>query len=540
MSQAVAVMLFTAITLGAWLLVAQTWRLGRRPGAGVFVAMGLALALLASVALVQAVATGTAATEALVRAQLALRSLTPAIWVAALLRWAAPPFVGRPWVTIGALVAPAFAFAVAAFVTPIGGPMLTAVARSTETPWTVIVVPGPWAQWASFPYGMLLMALALVVIAATPLRGRGIGRPAQTGWLVATLVALLASVLNMIGLSPTPGYTSTTFALGVMVAVLHATLASTPAFARREVAFRAAFDSMHEPALVVSADGGVLEANPAAKRLLGEGTTLQGANLMSVAPQLEIARRRSGRGAPREGLAGALAGFEASVATARAGIGTGPATVLVLHDRRAEQAHAAQLLERSQRDPLTGAVNRLGFDSAFARALAGAHGRPVALAYIDLDGFKTVNDTLGHAAGDEVLVEVAKRLSAVVRDGDVVARLGGDEFALVLLDVTPGVLADVADRAAAAVRTPIATHAGEVHVGASVGLATSPRDGTTLDEVLHAADGRMYRQKRSRVGRGAQTASVAAPAAAARGPDAGPIDDDGEPRRARRVPGGPA
>ncbi len=503
MTQAVAVMLFTAISLGAWALVAQTWRLGRRPGAGVFVAMGLALALLATVALIQAVVAGTAPTEALVRAQMALRSLTPAIWLAALLRWAAPPFVRRPGWTIAALVAPAAFFAIAALATPIGGPMLTSVARSLETPWTVQVVPGPWADWGVFPYGIGQLALAVAVIVATPLRGRGIGRAARTGWLVATVLALLASVLNVVGLSPTPGYTSTTFALGVMVAVLHATLATTPAFARREVAFRAAFDSMHEPALVVGADGGVLEANPAAERLLGDGGTLQGASLMGVAPQLEIARRRSGTGTPREELAGDLAGFEASVATARAGIGVGPATVLVLHDRRAEQAHAAQLLERSQRDPLTGAVNRLGFAAAFARALAAARGRPVALAYIDLDGFKEVNDRLGHAAGDEVLVEVAHRLSAVVRDGDVVARLGGDEYALVLVDVTPEVLANVAGRAADAVRRPIATRAGEVRVDASVGLATAPHDGTTLDQVLHAADARMYRQKHARPERGA-------------------------------------
>lgn len=503
-------MLFTAIALGAWSLVAQVWRLGRRPGTGVFVAVGLALSLLATVALVQAVVTGAGATEALVRAQLALRSLTPAIWVAALLRWAAPPFVRRPWVAIGALVAPAVAFAVAAVATPTGGPMLTSVARSQATPWTVDVVPGPWTYAASLPYGIVLMVLAVAIIAATPLRGRGIGRAARTGWLVATLLALGASLLNVLGLSPTPSFTSTSFALGVMVVVLHATLATTPAFARREVAFRVAFDSMHEPALVVGSDGAVLEANPAAVRLLGDGAgTLQGENLTALAPQLEIARRQTGAGVERAGLAGDLAGFEASIATARTGIGAGPATVLVLHDRRAERAHAAQLLERTQRDPLTGAVNRLGFDAAFVRALGDAQGRPVALAYVDLDGFKAVNDTLGHAAGDQVLVEVAKRLRAVVRDGDVVARLGGDEYALVLLDVTPSALADVAARATTAIRAPIATHAGEVRVDASVGLASAPRDGTTLDQVLHAADARMYRQKHARPGRGARAAEGA-------------------------------
>jgi diguanylate cyclase (GGDEF)-like protein len=509
MGQAVAVMVFTTIALGAWALVAQAARLGRRPGAGVFVAMGMALALLATVALVQAVVADPVATDVLVRVQLALRALTPAIWLAALLRWAAPPFVRWPLATIVALVAPSAAFAVAALATPIGGPMLATVERSVATPWVVDIVLGPWVLAASLPYGLAQLALAAAVIVATPLGGRGIGRPARTGWLAATLLALLASLMSVLGVSPTPGFTGTTFALGVMVAVLHATLATSPAFARREVAFRAAFDSMHEPALVVGADGGVLEANPAALRLLGDGSGMQGANLLAIAPQLEILRRRSGAATPRAQLAGNLAGFEASVAIARTGIGMGPATVLVLHDRRAEQAHAAQLLERSRRDPLTGAVNRLGFEAAFAHAVAGAHGRPVALAYVDLDGFKVVNDTLGHAAGDEVLVEVARRLRAIVRDGDVVARLGGDEFAMVLVDVTPQVLADVAERAAVAIRAPIATATGAVEVGASLGLATAPRDGTTLDEVLAAADGRMYRQKHERPERGARTAPSA-------------------------------
>jgi diguanylate cyclase (GGDEF)-like protein len=397
-----------------------------------------------------------------------------------------------------ALVAPSAAFAVAALVTPLGGPMLLSVERSVAAPWLVDVVPGAWSLRASFPYAIVQLALALAVIVATPNQGRGIGRSARAGWLVATLVVLAASVLSVLGLSPAPGFTGTTYALGVMVFVLHATLATTPAFARRDLAFRAAFDSMHEPALVVAADGGVLEANPAAERLLGEGSTIQGLNLLGVAPQLEIVRRRAGPAAPREQLAGDLTGFEASVATARTGIGVGPATVLVLHDRRAEQAHAAALLERSQRDALTGAVNRLGFEAAFARALVDAPGRPVALAYIDLDGFKSVNDTLGHAAGDEVLIAIARRLRAVVRDRDVVARLGGDEFALVLVDVTPEVLANVAARATASVRAPIQTAAGVVQVDASLGLASAPRDGTTLDAVLHAADARMYREKHAR------------------------------------------
>lgn len=512
MTQAVAVMAFTAIATAGWALVAQASRLGRRPGAGVFVAMGAVLALLATGTLAQALVLGPAASEALVRAQVALRALAPAIWLAALLRWAAPPFVRRPRATIAALVAPSVAFAAAAAVSPLGGPIVVSVERSLAASWAVDVVLGRLTLLVGLPVGLAQLLLAAAVIVATPLHGRGIGRAARSGWLAATLLALLASLSTVLGVSPTPGYTSVVFALGVMIAVLHVTLATSPAFARRELAFRAAFEAMHEPALVVGSDARVLEANPAAIRLLGDGAPLHGTNLTAVAPQLEIARRRAGAAAARVRLAGDLAGFEASVASARAGVALGPASVLVLHDRRAELAQAAELRERSQRDPLTGVANRFGFEAAVARALAEARGRGIALAYLDLDGFKPVNDALGHAAGDEVLVEVARRLVEVVRPEDVVARLGGDEFALVLTGVTPTVLADVAARATAALRAPIATGAGEVQVGASVGLASAPGDGTTIDALLRAADARMYRQKHAHAVRDRRDPDHAPPA----------------------------
>nr|WP_239520389.1 diguanylate cyclase [Blastococcus saxobsidens] len=120
---------------------------------------------------------------------------------------------------------------------------------------------------------------------------------------------------------------------------------------------------------------------------------------------------------------------------------------------------------------------------------------PPAVLFVDVDDFKTINDTLGHAAGDELLLAVAARLSADVRGGDVVARLGGDEFALLLTDADADRLRDVADRLLAAVRLPVEIAGRSVSVTASIGGALAG-PGATAEQLLHRADTAMYSAKR--------------------------------------------
>jgi diguanylate cyclase (GGDEF)-like protein len=123
-------------------------------------------------------------------------------------------------------------------------------------------------------------------------------------------------------------------------------------------------------------------------------------------------------------------------------------------------------------------------------------GTPVGLLYIDLDGFKAINDALGHAAGDELLKAVAERLTASLRASDTVARLGGDEFA-VLTDPVSSVddIVIVADRIVATIGEAFPLSSGVASIGASVGIATrKPRDGD-LDDFLHRADSAMYAAK---------------------------------------------
>jgi diguanylate cyclase (GGDEF)-like protein len=128
----------------------------------------------------------------------------------------------------------------------------------------------------------------------------------------------------------------------------------------------------------------------------------------------------------------------------------------------------------------------------------GAKPPVMSLFYLDLDGFKAINDELGHDSGDELLRTVAGRLRRSMRCGDIVSRLGGDEFACLLPDLdAPEQLADVARKLLAVVAEPQMLAKLTVSVRASIGIATCPRHGTTTDVLLKSADSAMYLSKRS-------------------------------------------
>ncbi|WP_432563158.1 diguanylate cyclase domain-containing protein [Kineococcus sp. SYSU DK003] len=162
--------------------------------------------------------------------------------------------------------------------------------------------------------------------------------------------------------------------------------------------------------------------------------------------------------------------------------------------RQAEQAHVEELRHRADHDPLTALPNRRRLLAEVAAALPAERG---ALLLFDLDGFKQVNDTLGHPAGDELLRAVGRRLRREVRDGDLAARLGGDEFAVLVTGTSAEETAELAERLCAAVRRPVEVDGAQARVGASVGIALLADHGRDVAGLLRAADAAMYGRKRT-------------------------------------------
>ncbi|KPL54636.1 hypothetical protein ABB55_22395 [Prosthecomicrobium hirschii] len=165
--------------------------------------------------------------------------------------------------------------------------------------------------------------------------------------------------------------------------------------------------------------------------------------------------------------------------------------------------HRAQAkLERlALRDPLTGLLNRSAFFERLEQALGSLDpSRCLGLLAIDLDRFKDVNDTLGHPAGDKVLLETAERLRTILGAEDCISRIGGDEFLVLAEADTPAGIAATAQRVADCLGKPILLDLTRVTCGASIGYAVAPRDGSYLDELMRHADLALYAAKRRSAG----------------------------------------
>ncbi|OAN52776.1 signal transduction protein [Paramagnetospirillum marisnigri] len=162
------------------------------------------------------------------------------------------------------------------------------------------------------------------------------------------------------------------------------------------------------------------------------------------------------------------------------------------------------ILRLAHYDVLTELPNRVLFQDRLERAVVHAlrHDRQAALLFLDLDGFKKVNDTMGHRAGDELLKEVARRLRQCVRMTDTIARLGGDEFTVIVDEIaSPADAVVVADKILAELALPMVIEGREVFIGASIGISVYPDHGRSGDELLKHADTAMYQAKASGKGR---------------------------------------
>src|SRR5690606_27821947 len=161
-------------------------------------------------------------------------------------------------------------------------------------------------------------------------------------------------------------------------------------------------------------------------------------------------------------------------------------------------AHSRQVEHLAFHDTLTGLPNRSFFNRLLSRAVIEAqrYDRNLAVMFLDLDGFKTINDTLGHQAGDKLLRQVSHRLTEMLRDSDTVARLGGDEFVVLLPAIGDrSSLAAVAGKILQSIGRPFVLAGQDCRVSASVGISIFPHDGTDAESLMKNADVAMYSAK---------------------------------------------
>ena len=170
----------------------------------------------------------------------------------------------------------------------------------------------------------------------------------------------------------------------------------------------------------------------------------------------------------------------------------------VASDVSERKAHAERIAHQANHDALTGLPNRNLLSDRVTQALAQARRSEqcVAVLFLDLDGFKFVNDSFGHSFGDALLCAVAGRLGGVVRESDTIARLGGDEFVLLVPNLAQAEdAAHIAGKVLEALSVPLTLEGRDLHLGASIGISVFPRDGDSFDSLLQHADVAMYRAK---------------------------------------------
>lgn len=162
-----------------------------------------------------------------------------------------------------------------------------------------------------------------------------------------------------------------------------------------------------------------------------------------------------------------------------------------------------ETLHASLHDALTGLPNRVLFNDRLEHGIEQAkrHGWTLAVMFLDLDKFKTINDSYGHEAGDAVLLTIAKRLTETTRTDDTISRHGGDEFLYLLMEISEEKdAAIVAGKIIRAVQVPCVVGGGELNVNTSIGISIFPNDGTTAEALIASADAAMYRAKQSQSG----------------------------------------
>lgn len=377
---------------------------------------------------------------------------------------------------------------------------------------------------------IVVSVLFSVVALARASRLQTIGRRLEAaGWLALAICGLHFTGMTAVTVAPGTaetasgtllGTTTLAFAVsGVSVVILIASLAAIVVENHlsqrtlRDLGRMRLMSNLAQEVLFIHRDGVVLEVNNAGERLFK--TTAEeiiGRPVPSLfadhsLPALSRRGQRPPSGRPPEEVeVKAVDGTFVTVDLSCQPIEYlgRSATAVALRDLTDRKRDEARIRYLARHDALTDLPNRYALQERLDVALdiAAQRGSGVAVVYIDLDRFKPVNDLYGHAAGDALLVQVARRIGAEIHASDTVARIGGDEFLLVLTsEPHPEKVSIVATRIIEAVRRPFQIEGHRIEIGASIGIALYPGDGATGDTLMRSADAALYRVKDE--GRGA-------------------------------------
>lgn len=299
-------------------------------------------------------------------------------------------------------------------------------------------------------------------------------------------------------------------------------MAAHEALRRREQLFSRLAESLPTGVLQLQADGAVAYANARLGEILRTDTP---ANVSGLLSAVDGADRKAVRAAVQRATQdGADSELEVGIrgpaghshrrcvltVVAVADQDGQPGALVCVNDVTKSARLREELRVQAMHDPLTGCLNRSAVFEELERLLS-APANGLAVIYIDLDGFKAINDRLGHAAGDEVLIRFARRLQTLSRRHDLVARLGGDEFLIVCRDRKLSSAAPlIAERVHRALEDPLTLPGGSITLHASIGIAR-PGPATTVEALIGCADSAMYRAKQSRARPGASCTESLAP-----------------------------
>ena len=368
----------------------------------------------------------------------------------------------------------------------------------TLTPMPDLVLEhGWWFRRVHAPYSYLMFIAGIAVLGSRFFSDLTFYRSQVLGVVVSAILATLSNVgyvladLDLFGMDPTPLALSL-FLLGVTASFYRGFLGSTP------LSYRQVFVAAQEGLIMVDGQDSIIDINPAGAALSRDDNPI-GKPLRREFPWL------FGDGDSSRPLVSAWH-LEKHYSIRSVDLLTSGGSIvgraLLLQDTTAEHHERAVLEELARVDSLTGTLNRAAFVNAVdARLRRRPVEWPLAVLFIDLDRFKAVNDRYGHSVGDAVLRQSAKRIEQRLRPGDVIGRLGGDEFVVLLDRASPELTEALAERISGCFDRQFVTEEATCSLGASVGFATWPEDGTDAAQLLTTADMRMYEIKHGRPGR---------------------------------------